>query len=305
MSRARLLSALMFTTVASGLMLSFGGCTQRNDAAYPDASVESRNRADAIRADGERRKEAIAKERDEHIQTENFQAKQHVEKARLERESITLNRDQEVQPLNVRMKELKAKAESDKDAVTDEAKIRTRGLDGAAAAAVTTEAEAKCAEIASKAAADQADVARKIDQADVKAREQTAKVDAREPSEVAETQKRIDALNRDARERQLKIDQETAKALNDLGKDSTKRVEKSQATAADQLESDMRISHAVRADLDRDRRTYNVTTVAVKDGVVTLGGDIPSEAARKQALNYAIKTKGVVRVDDQMRLKAP
>ena len=302
MSFSRILSSTLLTTACACVLLPMGACAQRNSGAYPDTTVESQQRADSIRADGERRKEAVIKERDDRIQAENFQAMQAKEKARQERDVITLNRDKKVQPVTVSINEAKLKAEREQEAITDDAKIRTRTLDGAAATAVNTEAEGKRAEITRKMAADELEFARQIDTAEVDAREQTAKIDSREATEKANTQRRIDEFTRDARQRQLVIDQETTEALGDLSKDSSKRVAKSQEVAADQLETDRRISKDVRTQLDRDQSIYNTTTVTVKDGIVSLRGDVPSEGARTVANTRATQTKGVVRVEDHLRV---
>ena len=309
MTLFRLSSAFSSTTLSSATLcalavgctlLPLGGCAPRGDVAYPDTTVESRNRADAIRADAVRRKAAIEKERDDHILTERFQATQRREKARQERETIILARDQQTQPLTANINGSKQQAEHDQQAVTDDAAIRTRGLDGAAATAVTSEADAKRAEIARKAAADQAALTRKIDDAEAAAREQQAKIDKREADEATETQKRIDGFTRDARDQELKVDQETSAALTDLGNDSAKRVKEAQTVAADQLATDRAIASDVRASLDRDRANFGTTTVVVKDGVVQLGGEVPNEDARKKALALASDTKHVVKVEDHM-----
>ena len=302
MSFSRILSSTLFATACASVLLPMSACAQRNSGAYPDTTVESHQRADAIRADGERRKEAVIKERDDKIQAVHFQEKQAKEKARQEREAIALNRDKLVQPVTASSNEAKLKAEREQEAISDDAKIRTRTLDGAAATAVTTEADEKRAEIGRKLAADQLDYARQIDKAEATAREQTAKVDSREATEAAETQRHIDELTREARQKQLAIDQETSDALTGLSKDSTKRVSKSHEDSAAQLETDRRIAKDVRAELDRDHATYNTTTVSVKDGVVSLGGDVPSESARAAANTRATQTKGVVRVEDHLRV---
>lgn len=302
MTFSRLLSSTLFTTACACALLPMGACAQRDAGTYPDTTVESHQRADSIRADGDRRKEAVIKERDDHIQAENFRATQAKEKARQEREAIALERDKKVQPLTASNNEAKAKADREHEAITDDAKIRTRTLDGAAATAVTTEAEEKRAEVSRKLAADQLDFARQVDKAESTAREQTAKIDSREATEKAETQRHIDEYTREARQKHLAIDQETSEALAGLGKDSTNRVAKSQESAAEQLETDRRIAKDIRTELDRDRDSFNTTTVTVKDGVVSLSGDVPSENARKTASSRATQAKGVVRVEDNMRV---
>lgn len=304
MSFARILSSTLLTTACTCVLLPLGACAQRNAGTYPDTTVESHQRADATRADGERRKEAVNKELDDHIQAEHFKAVQMKEKARQEREEIAINRDKQVQPVTASSNEAKMKAEREQQAITDDATIRTRTLDGAAATAVTSEANGKRAEIERKTAADQLDYTRQIDKAESTAREQTAKIDSREATETADTQRHIDEFTRDARQKRLAIDQETSGALAALSKDSTNRVSKAHESTAAQLETDRRISKDVRAELDRDRDNYNTTSVTVKDGVVSLRGDVPSESARTAANTYATQTKGVVRVEDHLRVSS-
>lgn len=302
MSFARILSSTLFTTACACVLLPLGACAQRNNGTYPDTTVESQQRADSIRADGERRKESVIKERDDHIQAEHFKAVQMKEKGRQEREEIAINRDKQVQPVTVSSNEAKMKAEREQQAITDDANIRTRTLDGAAATAVTTEANGKRAEIERKTAADQLDYARQIDKAESTAREQTAKIDSREATETADTQRHIDEFTRNSREKQLAIDQGTSDALAALSKDSTNRVSKAHESTATQLETDRRISKDVRTQLDRDHENYNTTSITVKDGVVSLRGDVPSESARTVANTRATQTKGVVRVENHLRI---
>ena len=304
MSFARILSSTLLSAACACVLLPLGACAQRNEGTYPDTTTESRQRADVIRADGERRKEAIIKERDDHIQAEHFKAVQMKEKARQEREEIAINRDKQVQPVTANSNEAKMKSEREQQAITDDATIRTRTLDGAAATAVTSEANGKRAEIERKTAADQLEYARQIDKAESTAREQTAKIDSREATETADTQRHIDEFTRDAREKQLAVDQDTSEALAALSKDSTKRVTKSHESTAAQLETDRRISKDVRAELDRDPDNFNATSVTVKDGVVSLRGNVPSESARTTANRRATQAKGVVRVEDHLRVSS-
>jgi len=119
---------------------------------------------------------------------------------------------------------------------------------------------------------------------------------------LVDTQRNIDEFTRESRQKQLEIDKETSNALTELSKDSTKRITKSHETTAAQLETDRRITKDLSAELDREQGTYNTTTVTVKDGVVSLRGDVPSESARTAANTRATQTKDVVRVENRLRV---
>lgn len=67
------------STLAALAVLVFAGagCDGRHTAdAYPDRSTESRNRADAIRSEGDQRKIAVERERQEKTAAERFRATQ-------------------------------------------------------------------------------------------------------------------------------------------------------------------------------------------------------------------------------------
>jgi hypothetical protein len=69
--------------------------------------------------------------------------------------------------------------------------------------------------------------------------------------------------------------------------------------------SDDTLATQIKANLfsDPTTKTANVT-VAVKGGVVTLTGDVPSSDVEFQAMKIANGTAGVKRVDDQMKVNA-
>lgn len=65
--------------------------------------------------------------------------------------------------------------------------------------------------------------------------------------------------------------------------------------------SDAAITNDVKAKLFSDTQLKSATLeVTAKDGVVTLAGEVPSEAARYQAFRLAQDTQGVTRVEDKM-----
>lgn len=75
------------------------------------------------------------------------------------------------------------------------------------------------------------------------------------------------------------------------------------AGACSQAPSDEALMTEVKARLFSDAQVKSVNlTVTAKDGVITLAGEVPNEAARYQAFKLATETKGVTRVDDRMTL---
>ncbi len=65
--------------------------------------------------------------------------------------------------------------------------------------------------------------------------------------------------------------------------------------------SDASIATEVKAKLFSESQLKSATVdVAAKEGVVTLSGEVPSEAARYQAFRLASDTPGVTRVEDKM-----
>lgn len=67
--------------------------------------------------------------------------------------------------------------------------------------------------------------------------------------------------------------------------------------------SDSRIANDIRARMFADQQLKGTSiTVTVKDGEVTLSGEVPSIAARYEAYKVAAETPGVKRVVDQMTL---
>jgi hypothetical protein len=67
---------------------------------------------------------------------------------------------------------------------------------------------------------------------------------------------------------------------------------------------DQEIANEIKAKLFSDAQLRGTTLdVAVKDGVVTLNGEVGSEGARYQAFRLAADTKGVKQVDDKMSVR--
>jgi hypothetical protein len=67
---------------------------------------------------------------------------------------------------------------------------------------------------------------------------------------------------------------------------------------------DQEIANEIKAKLFSDAQLRGTTLdVAVKDGVVTLNGEVGSEGARYHAFRLAADTKGVKQVDDKMSVK--
>ncbi|HLW83033.1 MAG TPA: BON domain-containing protein [Candidatus Acidoferrales bacterium] len=70
--------------------------------------------------------------------------------------------------------------------------------------------------------------------------------------------------------------------------------------------SDAQLSTNLKAQMFSDPQTNGANLqVAVKDGVVTLSGNVPSDAARLEAYKIATNTPGVRKVNDQMTVQAP
>ncbi|HEV2305511.1 MAG TPA: BON domain-containing protein [Candidatus Acidoferrales bacterium] len=70
--------------------------------------------------------------------------------------------------------------------------------------------------------------------------------------------------------------------------------------------SDSQLSTNLKAQMFSDPQTNGANLqVAVKDGVVTLSGSMPSDAARLEAYKIATNTLGVRKVNDQMTVQAP
>jgi hypothetical protein len=76
-------------------------------------------------------------------------------------------------------------------------------------------------------------------------------------------------------------------------------------TVACQKRSDDSLATHVKANLFSDPTTKAANVnVAVKDGVVTLTGEVPSSDIELQAKKIADSTAGVKRVDDQIKVNA-
>jgi hypothetical protein len=70
--------------------------------------------------------------------------------------------------------------------------------------------------------------------------------------------------------------------------------------------SDTQLATNLKAQMFSDPQTNGANLqVAVKDGVVTLSGSVPSDAARLEAYKIATNTPGVRKVEDQMTVQAP
>jgi BON domain-containing protein len=70
--------------------------------------------------------------------------------------------------------------------------------------------------------------------------------------------------------------------------------------------NDAQLATNLKAQMFSDSQTNGANLqVAVKDGVVTLSGSVPSDAARLEAYKIATNTPGVSKVNDQMNVQAP
>jgi len=92
--------------------------------------------------------------------------------------------------------------------------------------------------------------------------------------------------------------------LNARDKDNTT------LTPVDQKESkaDIDITAAIRKKIIRDKRlsvnAQNVKIIAL-NGVVTLRGPVETKKEKKRIQKIVKKTRGVVRIDNQLEIKAP
>jgi len=69
--------------------------------------------------------------------------------------------------------------------------------------------------------------------------------------------------------------------------------------------NDAQLATNLKAEMFSDPQTKDTNLqVAVKDGIVTLSGDVPSDAARLEAYKIATNTPGVRKVNDQMTVQA-
>ncbi|MFU8789254.1 MAG: BON domain-containing protein [Methylobacter sp.] len=92
--------------------------------------------------------------------------------------------------------------------------------------------------------------------------------------------------------------------LNVRDKDSTT------LTPIDQIESkaDIKITAAIRKKIIRDKKlSVNAQNVKIitRNGVVTLRGPVETTKESKRILKIAKKIRGVVRIDNQLEIKAP
>lgn len=70
--------------------------------------------------------------------------------------------------------------------------------------------------------------------------------------------------------------------------------------------NDTQLATTIKAEMFSDPQTKDSgLQVAVKDGVVTLSGTVPSDAARYEAYKLATTTPGVTKVNDQTVVQAP
>ena len=73
-----------------------------------------------------------------------------------------------------------------------------------------------------------------------------------------------------------------------------------------QKSNDAQLATTIKAEMFFDPQTKDSgLQVAVKDGVVTLSGTVPSDAARYEAYKLATTTPGVTKVNDQTVVQAP
>lgn len=78
------------------------------------------------------------------------------------------------------------------------------------------------------------------------------------------------------------------------------------ATGCASKANDAQLTTSLKAEMFSDPQTKGTNLqVAVKDGVVTLSGDVSSDAARLEAYKIATNTPGVRKVNDQMTVQAP
>ncbi len=291
------------STLAALAVLVFAGagCDGRHTAdAYPDRSTESRNRADSIRNEGDQRKIAVERERQEKTAAERFRATQVRDTARRDREAIELARDQKIQPLTADHKAAMAKADQDQRSIVAASDIELRSADAAQADRIRAETTVKKAESSSKSTEETSAIARSIDMVALKAQNQLAETNAKELKALAEIDRIIDQVENHARQRNLDIDKDTSVALDGLGKESGKRMSTARATDEKTEANDRRIFSAVRSGLDEEPRRNGTVTIAVNAGVVTLDGTVATIEDRRAAVQRASTVQGAVRIDDQI-----
>jgi len=291
----------LFIVPALAIAFGLSGCndsTARSD--YPDQSQETRAEADAIRREGERSEQVIARDLQQSQTGLAFAQQQNTDKAKLERNRITLERDQKVQPLEAKKAEASAKAKRDSDRITRENDAKIANANGDEANRLRAAAASAIAEVRREATDQTTELDADIRVANQAAQKRIANVDEGEAKEEAAIEaKRADA-ERVSREERLKVANDTTAKLDRVGKNSAQRRDQERSRADEKRDVDARITEKVQQGIAKHGEPARGVTVSTQDGVVVLTGAVTADTVRKQVVNDAQKISGVVRVDDRI-----
>lgn len=291
----------LFIIPTLALAIGLTGCNDTaNRSDYPDRSAETKAEADAIRADGDRRQDAVEREREQQLTALGFDERQNAEKAALERERIALERDREVQPLKAKKAEHEANAKRECERIEREAETKLANTSGEEAARIKADAESRIAEVKRETTEKIAKIDPDIRAANQAAEDRIANSKRDEAKKQAEiTAKRAEVEN-NAREQKLRIQSDVTTKLDRLGKTSAERRETVNEREAEAREADQRITSQVKKDLSRRGDQTSGVTVTTDNGVVMLGGTVRDDATRRTVVQETQRVSGVVRVEDRI-----
>ena len=213
--------ATCLLSVALGLSACNGSRTK-----YPDATQETRMRADEIRADGQRRTEKIEADLAQLEHALDFRATQTQTIAARDRDQAILERDKENMPLVAEDTEAKAAADREKNRIDEELNAKTKQVDGPEADRLRADAASRKAELERKRTADLANTSAKREKIETAAREKKTTIDEREAKDLAAIKSERENAQLKARADRLAVEADVNKRLNDMAEDSKKRMDK-------------------------------------------------------------------------------
>ena len=303
MNRSTFLIPTFLASATLAALVGLAGCSDGNHSRYPDQTSETKARAQVLRDDAERRTELVDRNLAQTMTSLGFRTTQMEQRSVQAREKIAIELSAVTQPILAREEAAKA--------------ALTRGQDASDRELATALVDAKPDQVAGlKAAADDrrtallrttAEATREGEATMTKAKEEAARKVAADAEVVAKetaviAKERMEA-ERTAREARLAIAVATTTRLDDLGEKSAERRSDDDRRASEGVSQGTKVNAAVREELGRHGSADRDITVNSTDGVVTLVGTVPHEAARRDILQGVAKVSGVVRVEDQLTVR--
>ena len=299
--------SILVPILATGLILATAGCDQQSARSdYPDNSPQTHRQVDEIQTDATARKAAIDKRADETATSISFHRGQITDKANADRAKIALDHDQTVAPLTAKREAVKVKYDAQKQEIATALEKKQKDNTAEEAPKLQADAASQTAEVDRKQTAEFVSIDQDIRSADDTAAKKKNEVDAQQAKDLADCDRQLTEAKNQARADKLAVDKDVTSKLASVEGDSRSRMDKAHAAEDRSLESDRKISAAVRSDLDGDKAVAAKTSdvaITTKDGVVTLTGTVPSDYDRHAVIAKAGQTSGVKSVIDQMSVR--